>query len=59
MMSLPQYFVELCMLVDDEVSSSKISDISDLYHQYGKNTVYEFAKKKKILPFFAHNIINK
>lgn len=56
-MHLPQRFIELCMLDEKQLTDEDISELKRLYQEYTKEFVYETAKKKKVLPYFAHNLL--
>lgn len=57
-MSLPQRFAQLCMLTDEAITATERSALVELYKEFGQSEVYEHARKKKILPFVAHRLMD-
>lgn len=57
-MSLPQRFARLCMLTDEAITETERSALIEYYNEFGQSEVYEYARKKKILPFFAHRLMS-
>lgn len=57
-MPIPQKFAQICMISDEACNDDDVEALRVIYNQYGKEEIYAFVKKKKILPYAAHRLMH-
>ena len=55
---IPQRFIQICMMSDEAVNDADLAALRDFHNRYGKEELYAFAKKKKVLPYAAHRLMH-